>query len=39
MRPDVRFQFGRKYLKTYHNHYPIAEPEEDHADRNILDAW
>jgi hypothetical protein len=39
MRPDVRFKFGRKYLKKYHAHFPIAEPEEDHAYRNTLYAW
>ena len=39
MRPDVRFKFGRRYLKAYHSHYPIASPEEDHADRNILYSW
>lgn len=36
MRPDVRFKFGRAYLKAYHRNYPIALPLEDHADRNSL---
>ena len=36
MRPDVRFKFGRAYLKAYHRNYPVALPLEDHADRNSL---
>lgn len=39
MRQDVRFKFGRRYLETYHAHFPVAPPEDDHADRNTLYAW
>ncbi|KAL2268696.1 hypothetical protein VTJ83DRAFT_3542 [Remersonia thermophila] len=30
------YRFGKTYIKAYQEFFPIAEPEEDHDDRNAL---
>jgi protein-ribulosamine 3-kinase len=32
----VRHKIGRPFLRAYYRHFPIAAPEEDQDDRNML---
>ena len=28
----LRYRFGKKYIRAYHNHYPVSTPKDDHDD-------
>lgn len=31
-----RYRLGRRWLKEYHKHFPISEPEDGFDDRNLV---
>ena len=31
-----RYRLGQRWLKEYHEHFPISEPEDDSDDRNLI---
>lgn len=33
---QMRYRFGKSYIKSYQNYFPVSAPEEDHDDRNAL---
>ncbi|GAB1315398.1 hypothetical protein MFIFM68171_05608 [Madurella fahalii] len=33
---QMRYRFGKSYIKAYQNYFPVSAPEEDHDDRNAL---
>jgi len=33
---QMRYRFGKSYIKAYQKYFPVSAPEEDHDDRNAL---
>lgn len=31
-----RYRLGRNWMREYHKHFPISDPEDDYEDRNAV---